>query len=382
MTDENERLRRWRLLLGGAAGDLVELGADDLRRDSALTGLYGGSPAGGRAGALGGSAPVLHRWLGDIREYFPSSAVRVMQRDAVDRLGLRQLLLEPELLAGVEPDVHLVGTLLSLSSAIPDRTRETARSVVRSVVADIERRLADRLPAAVRGAVDRPTRRPRPADVDWARTIRANLRHYQPAQQTLVVQDLIGHTRRGRTASLKDVVLLVDQSASMAESLVHSAVLGASLASLRSVDTRLVVFDTEVVDLTEHLADPVDLLFATQLGGGTDINRAVAYGQTLVRRPMDTVLVLISDLYEGGVARELRHRVRELVGSGVTVVVLLALSDSGTPAYDHELAAQLSELGAPAFACTPDLFPDLLATALRHEDVAAWAERNDLPVGR
>ncbi|QFZ16137.1 VWA domain-containing protein [Saccharothrix syringae] len=386
-----ERQRRWRLLLGGAAGDLGVLGDDDRRRDSALTGLYGGGgggdapEAGGkRSAGLGGSSPVLHRWLGDIRTYFPSSVVQVMQRDAVERLGLRQLLLEPELLSAVEPDVSLVGTLVSLSNAIPARTRETARAVVRRVVEDIERRLADRLLAAVRGAIDhsRRTSRPRLSDVDWGRTIRANLRHYQPEQRTVVVQDLVGNSRRSRQASLRDVVLLVDQSGSMAESVVYSAVLGASLASLKSVETRLVVFDTEVVDLTEQLRDPVDLLFSTQLGGGTDINRAVAYGQSLVRRPTDTVMVLISDLYEGGVARELQRRVRELVSSGVTVVVLLALSDSGTPSYDHELAARLSELGAPAFACTPDRFPELLATALRREDVAAWAEQSGIPVGR
>ncbi|MEU7525197.1 VWA domain-containing protein [Saccharothrix sp. NPDC042600] len=391
---DQERLRRWRLLLGGAAGDLGDLGEDDRRRDAALTGLYGGGApvsatdapdgSGKRSAGLGGSSPVLHRWLGDIRTYFPTSVVQVMQKDAVDRLGLRQLLLEPELLKSVEPDVNLVGTLISLSGAIPARTRETARAVVRKVVEDIERRLAERLLDAVHGAIDhaRRTNRPRLSDVDWARTIRANLKHYQPEQRTVVVQDLKGNTRRSRAASLKDVILLVDQSGSMAESVVYSAVMGASLASLRAVDTKLVVFDTEVVDLTDDLKDPVDLLFATQLGGGTDINRAVAYGQSLVRRPTDTVMVLISDLYEGGVARELQRRVRELVQSGVTVVVLLALSDSGTPAYDHELAAKLSELGAPAFACTPDRFPDLLATALRKEDVTAWAERNEIPVGR
>ncbi|GAA0611810.1 VWA domain-containing protein [Kutzneria viridogrisea] len=386
MTDEQERLRRWRLLLGGAAGQLGGLGADDQRRDSALTALYGGGEGGdGKRGAnLAGSAPVLHRWLGDVRDYFPTSVVQVMQRDAVDRLGLNKLLLEPELLASVEPDVHLVSTLVSLSRAIPARTRETARAVVRKVVAEIERRLADRVLAAVHGSIDRSrrTRRPRLSDVDWSATIRANLKNYQPAQRTLVVDGLRGQQRRSRTASLRDVVLLVDQSGSMAESVVYSAVFGAVLASMRAVETRLVVFDTEVVDLTESLDDPVDVLFATQLGGGTDINRAVAYGQSLVRRPADTVVVLISDLFEGGVAGELLRRVRELVASGVTVVVLLALSDSGTPAYDHELAAKLSALGAPAFACTPDRFPELLATALRREDVGAWAEQAGMGVGR
>jgi len=215
-----------------------------------------------------------------------------------------------------------------------------------------------------------------------AGTIKANLKNYQPQHQTVIVENLIGHRRRSRAASMRDVILLVDQSGSMADSLVHAAVLGSALASIRSVSTRLVVFDTEVADLTDQLSDPVDLLFSAQLGGGTDINRAVAYAQTQVRRPTDTVIVIISDLYEGGSEAELQRRVRELVASGVTVVNLLALSDSGTPAYDHELAAKLSALGAPAFACTPDKFPELLAAALRKDDLTQWAESEGIATGR
>jgi uncharacterized protein with von Willebrand factor type A (vWA) domain len=184
---------------------------------------------------------------------------------------------------------------------------------------------------------------------------------------------LIGHARRRRVSSLRDVILLIDQSGSMASSVVYAGVMGASLASLTAVSTSLVVFDTAVVDLTEKLDDPVEVLFSTQLGGGTDIDRAVAYGQSLVRRPSDTVLILISDLIEGGDQFSLVRRIGALVESGVTVVVLLALSDDGTPAYDHDLAAVCSALGAPAFACTPDRFPELLATAIAKEDVAAWA---------
>ena len=378
----DERLRRWRLLLGPSAEDVSDLDEDDQRRDGALTGLYGGG--GDRGAGLGASSPQLHRWLGDVRKYFPTSVVQVMQRDAVEKLGLKQLLLEPELLQSVEPDVNLVSTLLQLSRAIPARTRDTAKAVVRKVVEDIERRLQDRLVEAVRGAVDRSkrTRRPQLPDVDWATTIRANLKNYQPRHKTVIVEDLIGHRRRSRAAAMRDVVLLVDQSGSMAESLVHAAVLGSALASIRSISTKLVVFDTEVADLTDQLSDPVDLLFSAQLGGGTDINRAVAYAQTLVRRPTDTVVVVISDLYEGGSETELQRRVRELVASGVTVVNLLALSDSGTPAYDHELAAKLSALGAPAFACTPDKFPELMAAALRKDDLTQWAESEGIATGR
>jgi Mg-chelatase subunit ChlD len=386
VTDEGERLRRWRLLLGEPADELDRsLTADDRAVDAALAALYddpasrrdpGPAPATRREGGLGASAPRVARWLGDIRRYFPSPVVQVMQRDAVERLQLTRLLLEPELLESLQPDVHLVGTLLSLSRVLPDETRATARAVVTTVVADVERRLAERTRSAVRGSLDRATRTHRPAlrDVDWNRTISANLAHYLPEHRTVVPHRLVGRGRHHRVVA-RDVVLAVDQSGSMAESVVYASVFGAVLASMRTLRTSLVVFDTDVVDLTEHLHDPVEVLFGTQLGGGTDINRAVAYCQTLVRRPTDTLLVLVSDLYEGGLRGQLLRRVADLVASGVQVVVLLALSDSGAPAFDHDLASALAGLGVPAFACTPEAFPELLAVALARGDVRGWAER-------
>jgi hypothetical protein len=381
MTDD-ERLRRWRLVLGGGPDDAADgtgiaLGPEDRRVDGALAALYdggGGDGNGPRTGGLGGSAPQVARWLGDIRQYFPTSVVQVMQRDAVERLGLTRMLLEPELLAAVEPDVHLVGTLLSLKGVLPERTKETARDVVRTVVAELERRLADRTRAAVTGALDRSarTRRPRPADIDLARTIRANLQHYSPDLRTIVPERLIGHGRKHRSVQ-RDVILAVDQSGSMAESVVYAGLFGAVLASMPALRTRFVAFDTAVADLTDELADPVELLFGTQLGGGTDINRAIAYCQGLVTRPTETLLVLISDLYEGGSRADLLRRVGALVAAGVQVVALLALSDSGAPAYDHDNAAALAALGVPAFACTPELFPDLMAAAMRGDDLTRWA---------
>src|SRR5918997_390315 len=339
----DERLRRWRLAIGGGDVDAigVGLGGDDLRRDQALERLYDAE----RKAGLDASSPGVVRWLGDIRTYFPASVVSVMQHDALERLNLRRMLLEPELLATVQPDLELATQLISLGHVMPEETRETARQVVRTVVEDVERRLAGELRAAVTGAVNRAavTRRPRARDIDWDRTIRRNLRHYQPDLHTVVPEQLLGHARRA--TGLRDVVIAVDQSGSMAASVVYSAVFAAVMASIRSVQTRLIAFDTSVVDLTELLDDPVEVLFGTQLGGGTDINRAVAYCQGLIARPTDTILVLISDLYEGGVERELVQRVAELLGSGVTVVVLLALSDRGAPAYDRDLAAQLSALG-------------------------------------
>ncbi|MFD7448906.1 VWA domain-containing protein [Kitasatospora sp. NPDC059827] len=378
-TPTDERLRRWRLVLGGAAdGTGCTLRGRDAAMDGALAALYRGAPEeggrtprGGRRGAgLGGSAPQVARWLGDIREYFPSTVVQLMQQDAITRLGLDRLLLEPEMLEAVEPDVHLVGTLLSLGHVLPETTRETARAVVGKVVADLERRLADRTRTTLGGALDRSARvnRPRHRDIDWDRTIRANLRNYLPEHGTVVPERLVGHAR-ARRAVKKDVILCVDQSGSMAPSVVHAAVFGAVLASMRSLDTRLVVFDTSVVDLTEQLADPVDVLFATRLGGGTDINRALAYCQSRITRPSETVVVLISDLYEGGVRDGMLRRVAAMKAAGVQFVALLALSDEGAPAYDHAHAAALSALGAPAFACTPDAFPGIMAAAIEKRPI-------------
>lgn len=292
-TDAGERLRRWRMVLGGGEGEGTgcSLSGRDAEMDAALTALYGQSGGGSRkrtgerSAGLGGSAPQVARWLGDIRTYFPGSVVQVMQRDAIERLGLSSLLLEPEMLEAVEPDVHLVGTLLSLNKAMPETTRETARTVVAKVVRQLEERLATRTRATLTGALDRSARisRPRHRDIDWDRTIRANLKNYLPEYRTVVPERLVGYGRAAQSMK-KEVILCIDQSGSMAASVVYASVFGAVLASMRTIATRLVVFDTAVVDLTDQLDDPVDVLFGTQLGGGTDINRALAYCQSRITR--------------------------------------------------------------------------------------------------
>jgi Mg-chelatase subunit ChlD len=380
----SERLRRWRLVLGGGEADGVgeTLGGDDAGRDSVLDALYGeggGGRGAGRGSGLGRSSPRVARWLGDIRSYFPASVVSVLQRDAMERLGLAQLLLEPELLGAVQPDIHLVGTLLGLQRAIPEHSRETARLVVRSVTDQLEARLAAPTRQSVSGALHRAarTRRPRAGDIDWGRTVAANLRHYQPELGTVIPERLVGYGRRSPQV-LREVILCLDQSGSMAASVVYASVFGAVLASVRSLSTRLVVFDTAVVDLTDDIDDPVDVLFGVQLGGGTDIAGALSYCAGRVTRPRDTVLVLVSDLFEGGDPEEMLRVAASLVGSGVTVVALLALSDDGAPVYDHDHAAAFADLGIPAFACTPDLFPDLMAAAIERRDLQSWTAAQGL----
>jgi Mg-chelatase subunit ChlD len=381
---DHERLRRWRLILGSDARAIGnKLSPEDQAIDDCLAALYGGLARGTgsanadkdakRTGNLGSSRPNIARWLGDIRTYFPKSVVQVMQKDAMQRLGLRQLLLEPEVLEHVEVDVDLVATLLSLNRVMPEETRSTARQVVRQVTQELERRLKRKTEQAVLGSLHRAqrnNRRPRYNEIDWHRTIRANLRHYQPTYKTIIPERRFGYGRKQQR--LRDIILCVDQSGSMAGSVVYASIFGAVLASMKAVSTRMIVFDTAVVDLTPDLRDPVDLLFGTQLGGGTDINRALGYCQSVVRRPHETILVLISDLYEGGDPNAMLQRASALVASGVQMIALLALNDQGAPGYDVNHAQALGELGIPAFACSPDLFPDLMAAAIERRDLKAW----------
>lgn len=377
--DNNERLRRWRLILGADQdGTGYALDKKDLAIDAVLESLYDAE----RHGGLGKSAPKVSRWLGDIRTFFPSSVVKVMQQDAMERLNLREMLLEPEMMQSVEMDVHLVATLMSLSSVMPAKAKETAKIVIRKVVDELEKRLQEPMRQAIMGSLNRSLRNnhPRHNEIDWNRTIRRNLKNYLPEYNTIVPEQRVGFGRK--QSALKDIVLCVDQSGSMGASVVYSGIFGAVLASIKAVSTRMVVFDTAVADLSEKLEDPVEILFGVQLGGGTDINLALTYCQSIIRKPQDTILVLITDLYEGGNNMEMIKRAHEIKESGVNMITLLALNDDGTPAYDHANASSLASLGIPSFACTPDQFPDLMGAAINKRNLNEWAAERGIALAR
>jgi Mg-chelatase subunit ChlD len=381
--NETERLRRWQLAIGDE--EQAGLSERDVRLSAALSALYNTPSRSKGRGGLGASSPKVARWLGDIREFFPTSVVQIIQKDAFERLNLKSLMLEPEFLSTLEADVHLVADLMSLRSAIPDKTRDTARQVVRKVVDELMARLQHRTQETLRGALNRSqrTRRPRHADIDWAQTIGANLRHYQVEHGTIVPETLIGHSRTSRTqANLDHVVLCVDQSGSMASSVVYASIFAAVMASVPGLSTRLICFDTAIVDLTDELNDPVEVLFGVQLGGGTDINAALAYCEQKIEHPSKTHLILITDLYEGGDAKSMLARVAALKQSGVNIIVLLALSDDGHPGYHAHHAEQIAAMGCPVFACTPDQFPELMAAALTRQDISQWAGARDIAMVR
>lgn len=371
---EEEYLKRWRLILGGneADGTGITLTPEEQRIDQSLEAVYDSD----RRGGLGSSAPKVSRWLGDIREFFPQTVVQVIQRDAIKRLNITSLLTEKEMLETVVPDVHLVATLMSLSRVIPEKNKEMARQVVRKVVDELLRKLSAPTQQAVTGALNRSARRrnPRYNEIDWKTTITKNLKNYQPEYKTIIPEVRIGYGRKRK--AMKNIILCLDQSGSMGTSVIYSGIFGSVLASIPAVNTRMVVFDTAVVDLTDDLQDPVDLLFGVQLGGGTDIARALTYCQGVITRPQDTVLVLVTDLYEGGDPREMRKKFVSLVNSGVQLIVLPALNDDGAPSYDRDHAEFLANIGVPTFACTPDKFPDLMAAALSKQDIGMWVSQN------
>jgi Mg-chelatase subunit ChlD len=383
MISQKERWRRWQLALG-VDDEKNELSDRDRRLNTALSALYDSSNEK-RRGGLGASSPRVAKWLGDIREFFPTPVVQIVQKDAFERLNLKALMLEPEFLSTLEADIHLVADLIALRAAIPGKTLETARQVVRKVVDDLLRRLEHNTRETLRGALNRSqrTRRPRHADIDWPRTIRANLRHYQPQHRTVVPETLVGHTRHMKSrAQLAHVILCVDQSGSMATSVVYSSIFAAVMASIPGLSTKLICFDTSIVDLTDQLADPVEVLFGVQLGGGTDINSALAYCEKQVENPTKTYLVLITDLYEGGDSKSMLARAAAIKQSGVNFIVLLALSDSGQPAYEAKHAEAIASLGCPVFACTPDQFPSMMASALTGKDLRSWAAEEDIALIR
>lgn len=374
--DDKDMVKRWRLVLGKETHEElnITLTNEETGIDRTLEALYNTE----RKGGLGASSPNVARWLGDIREYFPASVVKVMQRDALKRLNLTAMLTEPEMLETVVPDIHLVANLMTLGKLIPEKTKATARQVVKKVVDELVRKLSGPTQQAITGTLNRAARnmRPRHNEINWNETILKNLKHYQPEYKTIIPEVKVGYGRKRK--AMKDVVLCIDQSGSMGTSVIYSGIFGAVMASIPAVQTKMVVFDTAVADLTEEMKDPVDLLFGVQLGGGTDIHKALSYCQQIVTRPLDTVLVLISDLYEGGNQEAMRKKAVQLMSSGVQVIALLALNDEGAPYYDHRNAEFFATIGIPVFACTPDKFPDLMAAALSKQDITAWAGNNDI----
>lgn len=379
--ENTEQLRRWRLILGQESAErfssmnMPALSEEQDIMDKALAAIYNKSGSGGFGGSGGGkgpSNPQISRWLGDVRTLFDRDTVKIIQNDAVNRCGLKQLIFEPELLENTEPDINLASTILTLKEMIPKRSKDSVREFIRKIVENINKQLEQSIRQSVTAALNKRAHSPIPSAsaLDYKLTIRRNLKHWSPELKTIVPEHFYFFDRGAKTAANKWTVILdIDQSGSMGESVIYSSVVSCILAGISSIKTHIVAFDTNIVDLTEKSSDPVDLLYGFQLGGGTDIDKSVKYCTQFIENPRKTLFFLISDLEEGGNRAAFVRRMEEIKTSGVTLICLLALADHGKPYYDENMAHRLAGMGIPCFACTPQKLPELLGQAFRGQEI-------------
>lgn len=373
MAELDPTLERWRLVLGDA-GEACTGGAGlsgtAAARDAALDWLYQRDAdldrrGIRRSGGLGPSVLTTVDWLDDIHRLFPRETVERLERDAVERYEIHEIVTDPDVLERIEPNRSLLEAVLRTKHLMNPDVLRLARRIVEEVVRRLVEELATEVRQAFSGARSRtPSRHRRAADFDVHRTIRANLRHYRPEERRLHVERAHFRSRTRRRLDRWQVVLVVDQSASMAGSVIHSAVTAACLWGLPGVKVHLIAFDTEVVDLTSDVDDPVELLMRVQLGGGTDIAKAVDYAARLIEQPRRCILAVVSDFYEGGDRYRLVRTVKELVEQGTHVLGLGALDEDAAPAYERELAQRLADAGAYVGAMTPGQLAGFLADAI------------------
>lgn len=383
--DTNDRLRRWRLILGSEAqkrmegmGDGPDLSQEDLMMDTALDAIYNRNMKFGFGGGAGkgASSPQISRWLGDVRTLFDKDIVKIIQSDAMERCGLKQLIFEPELLENIEPDMHMASMILTLKDQIPKQSKENAREFIRKIVEQINALLESDLKRAVTASINRKLHSPIPSAsaLDFQTTIRKGIKDYNVKLKKIIPQKYYFFERSATTAANKYTVILdIDQSGSMGESVIYSSIMSCILASMSAIKTKVVAFDTNIVDLSEKCEDPIDLLFGFTLGGGTDIEKSIKYCSKYIENPKKTIFFLISDLEEGGNRAGLLRRLTQMKEDGVIVICLLAISDSGKPYYDANMAQRIANNGIPCFAAAPQMLPRLLEKAMKNEDLSEFA---------
>mgnify|MGYP000966576668 FL=1 len=379
--DHDLAVRRWRMVLGRYAQSALPRHPEDADLDGTLGYLYdreyterghrlsdsgaANRDGAGRGGGLEASALRAVDWLDGARRLFPASTIERLERDALTRYGLSDLLADPDAVDSIRTSPELGAALLRIKGTISPALADGLRTLIARIVADVLERLRRPMTTALTGARQRHRRSPHASarNFDWRRTIAANLGHADPRTGRLLVEEVRFMSRQRRHNVAWDIIIVVDQSASMASSLLHSAVMASILAALPGMSVRLILFDTSVVDVSHLVHDPVEILMTSQLGGGTDIANAVGYAAAQVTQPTRTVLALVSDFEEGGSVSSLVTRVRGLADSGVTMLGLASLTDDGAPWFDRTVADKLAAVGMRIAAMTPDRFADWLAEA-------------------
>ena len=379
MPDDTDQLAlaRWRLVLGRFAeqrlGNCPDASGRYGRMDRVLDYLYGREYAGrgvrepgrDRHGGAGASALFVPQWLKGVRDLFPRETVEVIEKHALERYGMTELVTDEDILRKMEPSYELLKAVLSFRHLMAPKVLDVARQLVRQVVEDLKRKLAKDVRQALWGRLNRRKRSPLKLarNLDWHRTIRANLKHFDRDRKRIILQSLHFSSRVEHHIPWH-IIMAVDCSGSMMDSVIHSAVMAGIFKGLPTVRVSLIAFDTAIVDLTEHADDPTEVLMSVQLGGGTDIAGAMGYCETLVVSPHRTIVVLVTDFYEGGPADRLVATVKRLRESGVRVLGLAALDPEANPSYDRTMAERCVAVGAEVAALTPRRLAEWMAQVI------------------
>jgi len=370
-------MNRWRLVLGQYAQPCLpcELTAEQMRMEQALDFLYSREyrgrgvrqrGPGGRCGSLDPSQISVPHWLAEVRELFPRETVEVIEKHALERYEMSELVTDPDTLARLEPSMDLLKVLLTFRGQMHGQVLDEARRIIRKVVRELTDKLKNELRNALSGRLNRFRRGHLKVaqNLDWRGTIRLNLKNYDHNRRKLFVDDVRFFSRVERRLPWT-IVLCVDQSGSMADSVIYSAVMAAILAGLPSVTVKMVVFDTSIVDLSDRVDDPVEVLMSVQLGGGTDIGLAMSYCEKLVEDPRRTIVILVSDFCEGAGPARLLGTCRRLREAGVTLLGLAALDEKALPCFDRQMADRLAATGMEIAALTPNHLAQWLSRVIR-----------------
>ena len=369
------QLNRWRLILGGyASGQLafqgdgrLENGISCMDLEDALDFLYNREQGEDvrREGGTEGSHLTAATWITRIRKLFPKETVEILERHALENYGMTELLTDKEVLRKLEPNQELLKTILQLKHLMKGDVLEEARRIVKRVADQIAEKLNQDIRRSLLGKIDKSSSSPVPSirSLDIKKTIKSNLKHYDEENKRLMLEHVYFNGRTRRYSKWR-VVIAVDESGSMLDSVIHSAVMAGIFVKLPMLDTRLVIFDTQVVDLSSHLEDPVATLMSVQLGGGTYIAGALEYCETLIENPHRTMVVLVSDLCEGGSAQGLLGVSRRIVESGAKLICLTALDMEANPVYDRHMAQKMADIGAYVGAMTPEALGDFMGAVM------------------
>lgn len=368
-----DALIRWRLVLGQDAeqGLGCSLDGTDAERDAALGFLYNreyGSKrnvrqTGPRRGGQEESVLSTPDWINAVHTLFPKRTIERIEKDALDRYQIQELVTNPDLLKRAQPSQALLKAVLQTKHLMNQEVLALARQLVRQVVEQLLEELSRPVRSVFLGARDRRTRSHMKVakNFDARTTVRRNLANYDPKSKRLYIRTPYFTSRVRRQVDRWQIIIVVDESGSMVNSVIHAAVTASIFFGIRSLQPHLILFDTNVVDVTADCSDPVETMMKVQLGGGTDIGGALAYAATLVNNPRQTIVVLITDFYEGGPIDRLYSVTKQLIESGVTLLGLAALDDVAEPCYDRGTAEHLAALGAHVGAMTPGELADWVA---------------------